>query len=267
MRMKILLALVTLCQLVWASPRIINGQSAEKSDVGYWMTVRLLVNQEGIWLPLCTGSVLAPDLILTAAHCLEQANLKDLRIGYEVQPFSFASQLQYNSPVDVLEKFKTSVILEAFVHPDYHFMNADHDMVVLKIDGKIPTDFQVISLLPERLFKNLDQTAKFAVELYGYGYVSDDPITESAVLRKATVPAVFEGFHLITDQSASGGCSGDSGGPAFLTIEGKMYLVGVAFGPTKDSHDCRTKGLWGNAALEIQFLNQAAQKLGSAARF
>jgi secreted trypsin-like serine protease len=250
------------------SNRIIHGTPVHKSDAVYWQTVRLIERTASKkWFPNCTGSVIAPDLILTSAHCVESLDEENLRVGYEVQPFSFAIQ-NSSKKVDVLKKFKTSKILGWVTHPKYGSADYDYDLAVIKIDGTVAPGFSAMTILPKNLIDSIVLGCSYTVQLVGYGMLEEDPWVESEVLRQAEVSAVFEGLHLVTDQSKGyGGCHGDSGGPALLKVNGFSYLVGVTHGPTVDSHGCRQKGVWVNPALETDFLNEAAEKLNSTARF
>ncbi len=269
MKWIIHLLLVTPLLLGFASTRIIHGTPVHSTEPVYWKTVRLIersVNKK--WFPNCTGSVIAPDLILTSAHCVENLDDDNLRVGYEMQPFSFATQNNPKKSVDPLKKFKTSPVVGWVIHPKYGSADYDYDLAVIKIDGTVAPGFSAMTILPKNLADSIVMGRNYTVQLVGYGMLQEEPPVESDVLRKADVSAVFEGLHLVTDQTKGyGGCHGDSGGPALLYLNSVAYLVGVTHGPTKDSVGCRQKGVWVNPALETDFLNDAAEKLNSTARF
>jgi hypothetical protein len=269
--MKRLVSLIFLAPLLLGATRVLNGFPVRKTDHSYWKTVRLMVRTfNGNWVPSCSGIIIAQDLILSAAHCVEDVDsFNSLRIGYEVQPLTVEMQQHQETAVDVVTQFKTSKVVEYKVHPQYRTTaDFDHDLVVLKIEGTIPPGFVPATIMPKAVFDSLPAERKHPVELVGYGLVKEDPWTESSILRRVTVQGVFSDLYLITDQSRGyGGCHGDSGGPAYLKWNGIPYLVGVTHGPAIGSSGCHEKGLWTNPVLEIPYLNEAATKLHSVYRF
>jgi hypothetical protein len=269
--MKRFVSLLLLAPLLLGANRVLNGFPVRKVDHSYWKTVRLMARTfNGNWVPSCTATIIAPDLILSAAHCVEDMDtFSSIRIGFEVQPLTIEGQQHQETAVDVIAKFKTSKVLDYVIHPRHRSTgDFDHDLVVLKIEGTIPTGFVPATVMPLALFQSLPENRKHSVELVGYGIVKEDPWTESSILRRASVTGVFSEGYLITDQTRGyGGCHGDSGGPAYLKWNGIPYLVGVTYGPANGSTGCHEKGLWTNPVLEIPFLNEAAIKLHSVYRF
>jgi secreted trypsin-like serine protease len=256
-------------QLADGSIGIINGQPVAKTEQPYKMTARILdFIPDGYWIPGCTASILSDDLILTAAHCVEDMNIQDMRIGFDVQPLTYESQLNSKTRVDVVKKFTTIEVDNYIVHPLYQKSEYDQDMALIHLKGKIPASFMPTQLLSDEQMKQIKEKQSYQITLVGFGMLSEDPPKESQILRQTTVPGEFEGFHVVTDQThGSGGCMGDSGGPAYLTLNNQLYLVGVTHGPTIDNLDCHHKGVWGNPNFEKAFLNESAQKMGAAARF
>lgn len=267
--MKLILQLMILVPLLLGSSRIIHGTPVLKSEPIYWKTVRLIQPDENRkWVPNCTGIVIATDLILTSAHCVVDWLPRELRVGYEVQPLSYELQSDPKKAINVLKKFKTSRIQNWVIHPQYATVDYDHDLAVVKLEGFVASGFTPLPLLPKHHMDSILMGKEYAVELVGYGMLQQDPWIESTVLRRAQVTAVFEGLHLITDQTQGfGGCHGDSGGPAIMKVNDVSYLVGVTHGPAVGSEGCLQKGVWVNPVLETEFLNKAAEKLGSKARF
>jgi len=232
------------------------------------MTVRILTEANGDWYPACTGSIVAPDLVLTAAHCFDSREASRVRIAFGAQPLSYSQQLDPELRVDVLKKFSTRAVEQYVEHPLYGNSDYDHDMALVKIQGTIPAGYLPVPLLADEQMKDISSQKTYQVLLAGFGLLAELPRQESLVLRQTEVSAIFEGSHLITDQTkGSGGCNGDSGGPAYLKVSGGLVLVGVTHGPTLDHQDCRHRGVWGNPNLEKTFLRSAAERMGSAARF
>jgi secreted trypsin-like serine protease len=93
--------------------RIINGERARMGRFDYF--VRL------IGLRGCGGALVAPDIVITAAHCKAQALLERGEIGtYDI------SNRQEGHPVRDIE--------EMFVHPSYNVIEAPaNDIMVVKL--------------------------------------------------------------------------------------------------------------------------------------
>jgi secreted trypsin-like serine protease len=247
---------------------IINGTPVRKSERIYKMTARVLILRQDIWYPVCTASIIADDLILTAAHCLNWSNSDEVRVAFDAQPLSFSMQNNPKSRVDVLAKFQTVAVEEFVIHPLYEKSEYNHDMALLKLKGTIPKGFFSVPLLPQADLEMLSPKRKYQVTLAGFGMIDEDPQTESKILRKTKVSARFNELLFVTDQTeGTGGCHGDSGGPAYFEIKGRLFLVGVTHGPKVENPDCHHEGVWGNPSYERAFLNESAQKVGSSARF
>lgn len=249
---------------------IINGQPVDQSSIASSTTARILIvsGEYSYWLPVCTASILSEDLILTAAHCVNGNTNDTVRIGFGVEPLTIDSQINPDTRIDVLEKFITLEVTGIIIHPQYTEVGYDHDMALIRVSGKIPEGFQPIPLLSTKQSQSIKEGTIYQVLLAGYGLLSEEPIVESSILRQTNVSAQFEGLHLVTDQTqGSGGCHGDSGGPAYLEMQGAFYLVGVTHGPLEPFMDCHHAGVWGNPSLEKEFLNRAAEKLQSNQRF
>lgn len=253
---------------------IINGEEVKAEEVFARQTIRLFYRSSAgaTWYPMCTGSILANDLILTAVHCVEGTRKENLLVGFGAQPVSGSSQRNPATRVDVPATFKTAEILDLVLNTKYD--GYGNDVALLRIKTDIPAGFEPATLLPLDML-NADHTqtvfeGKFIpVILAGFGVIDERNMTDSLVLRKATVNADFKGKEVITDQTKGfGGCFGDSGGPAFLELPEGLFLVGVTHGPARGSNgSCYDKGMWWNPSLEREFLNKASEKLGSTVRF
>lgn len=247
---------------------IINGKPVGKNDATFWMTSRVLQKNVGVWFPVCTASILSKELILTAAHCVEYAKLQDLRIAFGAQPLSGTDQMDPEKQVDVEAKFTTIAVKAVAIHPKYGSSETDHDMALLLLAQEIPEKFKAVPLLSQVQMESIQENQKYDVLLVGYGLLSESPMVESKILRRTIVPARFEGKHLVTDQTGgSGGCNGDSGGPAYLRMGRTLHLVGVTHGPGQGPQDCKHEGIWGNPNHEKDFLNKSAQSFGVPTRF
>lgn len=251
---------------------IINGQPAVDHKMAP-SVVGLFVKYsgsglEGVWLQWCTGSVLSPKLILTAAHCVHGVSPSNVQINFTGHSVTSKTQFDPATRVtDVATRFETIQVTGIEIHPSYDG-SGNHDLAVLKLATDAPATAVPVSLLPEQYLNKAANQTVFegqtkSILLLGFGLINENnSAAETEVLRSTVVNANFEKNLVVTDQTqGSGGCNGDSGGPAFTQVDGVVYQVGVTHGPHGDSTTCHETGEWVNPALDANFLLDAAKKL------
>ena len=255
---------------------IINGTPVLETDVLTKSTAGLMMHyeyelNEKVWFQGCTASVLAKRFILTAAHCVKGSEAADLAVNFTIN--TFTSQQQMNRQTRITDihnnpKFVVRNVKKFVTHPDYNGLG-DNDLAVLMLDADIPDTAIPVSFLPDQYLKagefntTLDGQ-KVQVTLVGFGIISESDQTETEIMRRTTLPARFETRFVVTDQTqGTGGCFGDSGGPAYFDIEGKTYLVGVTHGPHPGSSSCHEEGEWLNPSLFQKYLNDSMGQLAS----
>ena len=254
------------------SSSIINGTPVLETDVLAKSVVGMMMNYEynpgnKFWIQGCTGSVLNNKFILTAAHCVRNMVASDLAINFSLKSVLFEKQFDPKTRiVDIEKQFVIRKVKSLMTHPKYDG-SGNNDLALLLLDGEVPAGAIPVQLLPDTMIDlvqdktSLDQQ-KVDIVLMGFGLISEDPQTDTEVLRYTTVPGIFDTHFVVTDQThGSGGCNGDSGGPAFYTANGITYQVGVTHGPHGASTTCHEQGEWVNPALNKAFLQSAQVEL------
>lgn len=169
----------------------------------------------------------------------------------------------FNSPKMVVRKVKNYIM-----HPEYSG-SGDHDIALIILESDIPSTAVPIAFLPDQYLNVFELTTAFdgqkvQVTLLGFGIINEAEQTETEVMRRTTLPARFEKRFIVTDQTGgTGGCFGDSGGPAYFDLDGTTYLVGVTHGPHAGSSTCHEEGEWLNPSLFQKFLKESMADLES----
>ncbi|MNJ91036.1 Trypsin [compost metagenome] len=267
---------------------IIGGQPSTKGSAIATSTVALVGviidenNQK--YQYTCTGSLIRPNVVLTAGHCvpaipkggrgavlvvftqdLNQASEKDIRYVTDlVQHPDYAldkedEDARVNKDAEVVVSADTKVQNQ---EEEGELQNAN-DFAIMKFEGSAPQGYKVANILTDETLL----TEGAVVTLAGFGFtdgvnkVSDGKMNEVQV----TVDGHY-GNEVVLDQSqGKGACHGDSGGPAFLEVKGVQYLWGVTSrGIGKDGKDdCSLLSLYGKVFSQKDFITKALKQISA----
>lgn len=206
----------------------------------------------------CTGVLVAPDLVLTAAHCVHAgADYKLVELDAEKKPIikdtvGFAHHPQFN--------LKTLLAHRATA-----------DVALLKLAA--PLSAKPVTLLPPR--PRVAPGERFVVRGYGTGISNDADAKTAATLRSASLVATGQPGNLqlrLVDartggtREGQGACTGDSGAPVYLESAGITAVYGVVSWSTGPNGDGGCGGLTGVTPLELYraWIEERARKMGSA---
>jgi len=170
----------------------------------------------------CTGTLVAPRVVLTAAHCIRDIPAGTLPDVYHGTSLVTTRRVAASS-MGAHPKFCESC------DEDVH----DFGYVILASD--IPLDFTPARPVVEQDDWDAIMQEGTALTLVGYGQSDDadpaDPYLGAGTKREVTTRITrLSATHLElrADESGSGTCEGDSGGPAFAKApDGTRRLAGV----------------------------------------
>jgi trypsin len=200
----------------FAHESIIGGTAAED---GSFPSLAYIVDVEGSYVYQCTGTVVAPNLILTAGHCAE-----DMRTGVVNKPTGYRV---VTGSVDPMTPAQVSTVVGLIVYPGLvrRFDDGDAALLVLATPTTAPAVMLATGSETGRL-----QAGSLAV-MAGWGTTSYEQKLPTERLRSATTvvqgrrwctvnaPPFFgqnEICAIAPPSYATGACSGDSGGPLLV---------------------------------------------------
>lgn len=217
---------------------IYGGSKVEK---GEWRSTVAITNNGTMF---CSGTVVHPRLVITAAHCVRTiGNARSL--GVYVGLGREGGQVQQ---ITAVEKFAYS--------PRYsQGFNGWNDIAYLKLAEDINVleeNIPQILTKPEEMEEIL-QVGK-TVRLVGYGvrddrgfglkYEVDAPITS------------FNSNEVKIGRNGRDSCQGDSGGPAYGQLEDGSWRV---FGVVSRGGRCGTGGIWGRMSANICWVQSSSE--------
>jgi hypothetical protein len=172
----------------------------------------------------CTGTLLANDILLTAAHCTnENPNYMLLYFSKDV-PKDFDEIIPSNP---LVRRVVGGKVGDAWPKITAKQVDNHGDIALLKFSGGIPEGYQVASLLPARQVLKVQQP----ITLAGFGITDGITHAKTDKLLKVDVTILnpkFSRTEMLIDSGLKGPCHGDSGGPAFVKgTDGKQYVAGV----------------------------------------
>jgi hypothetical protein len=154
----------------------------------------------------CTGTLLAPRVVLTAAHCVDRRGT-----GLEVL---FGAEI--GTPVE------SRRVAEVSVHPDFADATNANDVALLLLD-RDTTITPVVTAA-----QAIDGAAVGAsVRIVGFGTTGEVPASLGVKREGMAIVSEVDATSFRTAAGPSMTCQGDSGGPVFLLIGTVEVLAGV----------------------------------------
>ncbi|XP_065221908.1 trypsin-1-like [Planococcus citri] len=227
------------CRTFTRKKRVVGGIEAEQNKFPWMAALKLTYGDTSTF---CGATVITKQHLLTAAHCVEGVTADEIQAS-----LGGFNQLTHEYDINEI----TVGIEEIIRHPGFNLSSLDNDIAILKLDSTI--SFNTSQIQPACLpsTENEDYAGYYGTVI-GWGF-TDESQSVSNKMQKVEVPIIWTNHcrinysilsYSVTDNMMCAGnyfghqgiCTGDSGGPLQINIDGlgTMKVVGIV----SWSHGC-----------------------------
>lgn len=219
-----------------AAIAIVGGKTGEHSAQQHTVFITSRVQD-------CSGTLIARDLVLTAAHCVASGGT-----------FSVNS-----IPVSQI------VIHPAFRRDTYQTHKPSPDIAILRLSSPLQRPLRPARLAAEKAFP--PHGATFVIAGFGEGTEGDRRIgtfRTAQLVNAGTTGGIMLRLHAPKEAPGAGSCTGDSGGSAYRSENNVLVLYGViAWAGGRPGSNCGAVTGIVLVANQIDWIRTTAKRLGS----
>lgn len=270
---------------------IVGGEVVTNRDLTSQSVVGVLIQNKLTGdVEICSGTLLKNNLVLTAAHCVYDTN------GSLSISVIFDNVISPTGNTITAIRAVSRTAIPAWWGAETHLETDTGDIALLQYSGATPQGYSAITALASE--EDITNNQQILIAGFGVNKVTTKPIDvntfpdligaiqdgqvscKDSVRLQGCVEIKMEGAGTLRQATSkiknsrysssevevapqSGNtCHGDSGGPAFIVKNHKLYLWGVANRSANNSlTDCSTNSIYASVPFFREWLNLAATKL------
>ncbi len=202
----------------WLQQPILGGHEVEQGQ--FLEVVMITVATPDGFISMCSGTLISPRVVLTAAHCVDFQGLKADHVVVKFGESRTSS-----------ESIKA---MDFRIHPDWNSHSLINDMALVRLERDAPAEAIPVPYLPASMKLTQDDVGTsllfvgFGVNSWGSDGIKLWMETPLDIVCTRPYGCSYAKTNTICiKQEGTGICSGDSGGPALMERDGVQYVVGV----------------------------------------